>query len=340
MTDIRRDRRKTQFPKTGQVKVRILDAFTYEQKIDHWGHELDPWKPESGRYFFSNPSFGERSPTMIEGHITGIPFFAGRPCFGILTAFLRYRDSVKYVPGRGWQPASRCGNCAAFKQCETVVDRRIKAAPALKAAYDQWLLADGPREIVRDGWRERRVGRLWKELCRVARANPFKSSNDDRILEHYAQLDRELLNKDRDRQAKLRERARKAGEIDEQHEKDLQQAQIRRARRLVDAVVEAKQKGSPRTLSRLPSQSVRETLEVWLGRELLRARKQKPTAAAIARWIEDTGLSNSAATPNALAARVSKDLRRIDSLEHMMRNGEPILPPFDSATEFTYRRTP
>lgn len=316
-------------------KIRVLELMTYEQKLRHWGDEENPWRPEVGRYRFSRPSLGEFRVSMVGGDITSMPKLLGRPCFGILTAYLRFRDAVKWVPRAGMQPATRCGKCPVSTQCADVVKRRINYVPELKRCHDDWLLADGSREIVKTGWRDRRSGVLWRRMCKVALAHPCKSKNDVRVAEHYADKDQSQREADRARQARKREQARRAGAIDHGHERDIERAMLGRAATVVQAINDARKNDYPRALSRMPSESLKEMLEVWLGRELLRARQQKPTAAAIARWVVANKKSNSSANENALAVRVSKDLKRITAFEKMSWNGAILLPPFNQSTEFS-----
>ncbi len=315
-------------------KIMELELLTYEEKIRRWGEDDEPWKPAEGRYKFSKHKTKISRTVMQEGDITRIEPTLALPCLGIITAYLRYRDALKYVKGAGMQPASRCHTCNARQICGNIVRRRIEAYPGLKAAYEGWMIADGPSEINKSGWRDRSAGWHWKKLTRTAAAHPFTSVNDAYVATYYAQRIEAEAAKERDRQRRIREQKRRGGELDAAHEADLTRAMTRRAQRLVVAILDARTTDHNRALSRLPTQSVRELLEVWLGRELLLARKLTPTAAAIARWIVSEGKCNTSGSQAALEVRVRKDLKRIKEFEELEWNGEPILHPFNAATEF------
>ena len=271
---------------------------------------------------------------MIAGNITGMPLIVGRPCFGILTAFLRFRAATKFVKGKGQQPASRCWTCKSKEHCDGVIRRRIEASPAIKGAFHRWLLAEGPSDILKPGW-QGRTGSTWRRLVTACIANPFTSSNVALVAAHYRENDEKLLDADRRRQAMNRKRNAQVGALDPRHLQDLKVAQARRARVLVAAVNEARINRVPKALALLPDQSVRELLDVWLARETLKAQKLQARPSAIARWIVDNRLSNFCANPNALATRVTRDLHRLKTLESHVWNNQPLLAPFDPKTEFS-----
>ena len=313
--------------------IRELDLLTYPEKISHWDGD-DPWTPPEGHYRFNNPEWENRRVSMIAGDVTAMPLIVGRPCFGILTAYLRFRDATKFVNGMGQQPASRCWTCKSRTHCDRVVSRRIEAAPAIKEAFEKWLLMQGPTDILKPGWQSR-SGSAWRRLVAACVAHPFTSTNDALVAAHYLASDEMSLEADRRRQALKRKRNASVGALDPGHVQDLKMAQARRANVLVAAVNQARIDKVPRALALLPNQSVRELLEVWLARETLMAQKLQARPSAIARWIVDHGLSNFCATPNALATRVTRDLERLKNLENHVWNNQPLLAPFDPRTEFS-----
>jgi hypothetical protein len=85
----------------------------------------------------------------------------------------------------------------------------------------------------------------------------------------------------------------------------------------------------PKELVRVPSQSIEDMLDVWLGRETLRLRREKANAPNIARWIVATGRSNRSPNHAALATRVDKDLKRIAMFERIVWDGGMLLAPLD-----------
>lgn len=317
-------------PKT----IRELDLLTYEQKLRHWAGQ-DPWKPKEGRYRFNNTKLEWFSVSHIDGNIrTTIPLI-GRPCFGIITAYLRFRHATKWVQGRGKQPASRCGDhCPFFQDCARVIAWRIASSGKLRDAYSNWLESNGPVQMMNDDSFGCRMP-SWRELCDAAYSAPFTNTNDDFLWIYYERQDAKKLVADQKRQRSKRDRARRAGAIDGGHLRDLENAQKRRAERLVAAVNEARINKLPKRLAMLPNESIRELLEVWLGRELLRARQERVTNAAIARWIIETGRKNASANFAALTTRVSKDLKRIKELEKLSWNGALLIAAFEPKTEFS-----
>lgn len=126
--------------------VRELDLLTYREKIKHWNREDDPWRPPSGSYRFNSKLPEDFRVQLSGGNIVNMPLVVGRPCHGIITAFFRYKDSIKYVKGRGQQPASRCFECRYRSSCERIVRRRIAATPTVRDAFDHWF------EVVPDFW--------------------------------------------------------------------------------------------------------------------------------------------------------------------------------------------
>jgi hypothetical protein len=221
------------------------------------------------------------------------------------------------------------------------VRERINASTVLKSAHEEWLKADGPSKFVRPepDFDHTHAGRQWKRLALVAADAGFTSCNDAAVVEHYERLDREALEDDRRRKAAKRERDRKAGNIDDGHLADLHRAADQR---LLDITLVKIAPRPPREIDKLPGESMQDLRNVWLGREVLRAQRQKCRAPDIARWIEASGLRNVSSTFPALCTRVSKDLRRIEKFERMVWNGKRLLKPFDPKLEYsaTHAATP
>lgn len=314
-----------------KMNTRALDHLSYQQKIRHWMRE-DCWKPGGEQLRFSNPERPGFYARMSNGHIRSMPLLVGRPCFGILTAFLRYKDATKLVKGRGRQPDSRCGSCKLRVDCERVVRNRIHASPELKQAYDDWLLAEGPSSFGQPKWKGSQAERTWGRLCKVAFDVAFRSVNDEAVVEHYQKLDEAAAENERLRQRRLRDKQRREGQLDGAHFFDIQAAAAYRMDDIVDAMTKD---DAPKYLEQLPFNSLIEMMDVWVCREFLHAAgTAKVTAAAIARFIVAMGWRNASSTIGALGTRVGRDLQRIERLEKLPWQGWVLLPPFDPKSEF------
>lgn len=312
------------------MTVRDLDLMTYREKTLHWMRP-DAWKPGGARLRFEQPKRPFRAMTDGAGNITHTPLSVGRPCFGIITALIRYKDAMRLVKGRGKVPSSRCATCKLRASCERVVRERIKSFAPLSAAYDEWLLAEGPSKFDTADFDLTHIGRLWTRIADAAADAGFTSVNDTSLIEHYQKLDRQNLQNDRLRKARIRELARKAGKIDSDHRADLEMAAYSRLTDILDAINDPH---APKTVSQLPIRSLQDMCEVWLGREVLKAEGRKCKAPDIARWIKANGYRSDSATPGALCTRVSKDLERIQRFERLIWNGAPLLTPFNSQEEY------
>ncbi|HEX8583112.1 MAG TPA: hypothetical protein VF680_01720 [Allosphingosinicella sp.] len=319
-------------PAAAGLTVRDLDHLSYPEKIRHWMRE-DAWNPGGIQLRFKNPAIDGFQAVMDRGHVTFQTLLVGRPCFGILTAFLRYKDETKFVKGRGIQPASRCGTCKLRAHCERVVRNRIWASPVLKAAYNEWLLAEGPASFAMAGWRGSSAHRSWGQLCRVAFETVFTSVNDSAVVEQYRRMDEAAQATDRLRKQRSRERRRRAGILDAGHLFDIQVGAACRMDDLVEAITDD---SAPKYLRQLPVKSLIEMMEVWVCREFLAAGMSKVTAPAIARLIERWNWQNDSTTVAALSTRVSKDLARIERFEKMPWMGWVLLPRFDPRAETSW----
>jgi hypothetical protein len=311
------------------TSVRDLDLMSYRERTLHWMRP-DAWNPDGARLRFKRPARAFRAMTDLLGNVSHVPLLVGLPCFGIITAFVRYKDAMRPVKGRGMVPASRCSECKLRQSCERLVKERIKASAPLSTAYDEWLLAEGPSKFDTPDFEQTHVGRLWKRVGEAAADAAFTSSNDAAVIEYYEKLDRDALERDRKRQAANRERDRRKGEIDIDHLSDLEIAANNRVIGIVDAMTDTR---APRELWQLPDQSLKDMRDVWLGREVLRAQRKTCRAPDIARWIDETGRRNNSATFAARCTRVHKDLARIARFERLVWKGAPLLKKFDPRQE-------
>ncbi len=310
--------------------VRELDHFDYLQKLRHWARP-DAWRPGGTKLVFKNPAFRIGNLSMEGGNITRSKPLIGRPCFGIATAFLRYEHATRFVKGRGQIATGRCSSCKSKDACRSVVEKRLRAVPELESAWTDWL-KDGGQNVFTNARFERTPAyRSWSALTRELQKHPFTSVNDLNVSEAYTKQDNDNREKDRQRKARDRRKARRVGEIDDVDLELLRKAAKRRAQKLVGL---RESTDCPRELSRVETKQLTELLQVWLGRESLRVRKMKDNAPSIARWIEETGRSHTSKNHAALSSRVVKDLKRISKWERLLWNDEPLLSPFDRLSEF------
>ena len=283
------------------MTVRDLDLMTYREKTLHWMRP-DAWKPGGARLRFEQPKRPFRASTDTCGNVTYATLLVGRPCFGIITAFVRYKDEMKPVKGRGMVPSSRCATCKVRERCERVVKERIKSFAPLHSAYDEWLRVEGPSKFRTPDFERTHVGRLWKRIGDAAAEADFTSFNDTGLIEHYHKLDRQNLQNDRLRKARARELARKRGKIDGDHRADLEMAANGR---LIDILEAMNDPHAPKAVSQLPIRSLQDMCEVWLGREVLRAEGRRSKAPDIARLIKVNAYRSDSATFGALCTRVT-----------------------------------
>jgi hypothetical protein len=304
---------------------------TYREKTLHWMRP-DCWNPDGARLRFKQPTQSLTVSTDRRGNVTYVrPTVVGRPCFGIVTALVRYKDAMKPVKGKGLLPASRCAECKAREGCERLVNERVSAFAPLSTAYEEWLLAQGPSKFGMRDFEHTHVGRLWKRVGLAAADGPFTSANDAAAVEYYEKLDRDARLRDRRRQAVKRDRARRSGKIDSDHFADLDLAAFVRLGEVLEASLNP---NAPRGLWRLPAKSIEDMCDVWLGREVLKAERKTCRAPDIARWIIANGRRNDSANFAALCTRVSKDLERIGRFERLIWNGAPLLRPFNPDEEY------
>jgi hypothetical protein len=309
--------------------IRGLDHLSYAHKLRHW-LRADAWEPAGNKLRFKNPEVSRSAVLMDGGDVIRMPLLVGRPCFGIATAYLRYRDHTRYVKGRGRLPAGRCHQCNAKDACHYVVFSRLAAHPEIAAARAEWAINDGTTSFNKPNFRQLHVAKLWAKLCRALSRHPFQSSNDKRVVEAYAEADNEALEQDRRRKAAQRIADRAKGIVDEADMAALEQAQrVRRA----DLAIALMHPEAPKALARLPEQSINDLLDVWLGRATLRLRQEKANAPSIARWIVETGRRNQSKNHAALASRVVKDLERIAVLEQTRWERGLLIAPLDEARE-------
>ena len=315
------------------ANIRELDEMNYNDKLRHWNRE-SPWGDENIKFRFNNKIPDNFNVIINKGNIIKMTSLIGRPCFGIVTALLRFGDEKKYIPGRGVVNSSRCGYCKFRTECERVVQKRISASDKISKNYKDWLIARNRIGARKNKSNDIRDSIQWKWLLDALIREPFTNSNDAAVAIYHKNKEDEEREKDRIRKQEARRMGVKAGCLDDVHEQDLMRAMKQRLRRLNNARVDAVRLDKPRTLSRLPMESLRELGGTWYGREYLRLTNQQYGPAAIARYLVRRGWNFDNKKFGALSARVNCDLRRIENFEAMTFEGSPLFPPFDPLTEF------
>lgn len=149
----------------------------YLEKVAHFTRK-DAWQPDGKSLRFSNKPFPNFRALGANGNITTTPLLFGKPCFGVLTAYLRHRDTTRMVKGKGRVPSSRCARCHISEQCKALVHRRVNADDDLNRFYDRWMMNDGPRSFAVGQRLNDDAQIAWDLLCRVAIKKSFKSIND------------------------------------------------------------------------------------------------------------------------------------------------------------------
>jgi len=144
----------------------------------------------------------------------------GRPCFGIIPAFLRESDRRTYfhVP-TGRTRETRCGLCPLYDACRKVCMTRIRALPDVHDAYKGFMVAGGPHALRK----KRECGhylaraafdRIVRLVIQHVKRGGFKSINDDVVLEYYTDRARKRNQLDAEYQCNKRKADNFAGVID------------------------------------------------------------------------------------------------------------------------------
>lgn len=306
------------------MDIRELDLMPYLEKVAHFTRK-DAWQPDGKSLRFTNKQFADFRAAGAHGDVSTTPLLVGKPCFGILTAYLRHRDATRMVKDKGLVPSSRCARCRISEACKDLVRRRVDADEGLTREYKRWMVGDGPRSFAMKQRLNDKAQIAWDSLCRIAIERPFTNINDKALQDHYAKQDEEFLRKDAERNRLARKRNRQIGVLDSQH---IQAIIAAGQDRHISLIVAQLAPDFPKILSKVPQRSLLELRDVWIGREILKAKKSKANSANIARWIVEMGHSNHCSGHAALCTRVSKDLNRIASFEALQWHGGPLIAPF------------
>ncbi|MEP2988465.1 MAG: hypothetical protein ABJN65_15710 [Parasphingorhabdus sp.] len=317
---------------TSRDALEKMDTAEWPQKAIRWAKK----EPTHYREVVARlPNKSEFGPDDVElddfGNITDMPLLIGKPCFGIPTAFLRHggKQSV-YVHRQKKRQPSRCMKCNVRLACEKVCLARIKLIPEMKEAIQSWQ-DKGGRKGLKTPVKYPKCDVAMQKIARLTKENPFQSSNDERVREHYKQKKIDFLEKDRLRKRRARARALKAGRLDDDVLDYFDRCRFYRLNLLRE---ECRRAPLPPKLRHLDAQGMMNTTDVFLERSILLAEHSKVNPSVVAKRLMKKGKANGS-SHNVLRARVSKDLQRIQFLESSrssVRSGN-IWPKFNVTTE-------
>lgn len=310
------------------MSLMLLDLETYDQKIWRF-KDKEPYTHRKRRVSVRNDTPFDIKDVQItaDGHIEKMPELVGKPCFGIITAYLRHGslDNVWHA-GRKKEFASRCGRCLVQKACHFVCEARIEAVPEIRQRRNEWE-AKGGISMFASGRRIRSGRSTWTPLVQAARTHPFTSTNDDGLAALWAIGAEALKAKDAERKRNERKRARAAGIVD---------------RELVRAVVATRKEranllnlarhvpGAPHWITKLADHSAELIASAWAARYLLKTRYKTVSAGKVAKFMAEHNWANGMAH-DSLRARLVDDFKRIDALEKrpISVGGLVLWAPFD-----------
>lgn len=314
---------------TSAAAILRLERMSHAEKLIHWGSK-NPWV---GLRLPSKVTHIPVSHVRIDnnGHITKMPKLIGRPCFGQVTAFLRHGGIQQtWIPRMKKWSNSRCMRCPVRTACEFVVNTRLNATPALRAAYQEWTSMGGRATT----WQAAQPGiamHRYRDLLRILDATvPFSSVNDKVAEAHYDQIEAARLKKDRirNKRARARERDRKiqAGQFDDEVLGALNRERIWRRN---EHRIARSHAGGPR---RLNGTSSHFDALVWLCKTRLELGGKAVNASSVAKELQLLG-EEAERTHNALRSKVAGALGRVALLERTSLPGgsEPIWPKFTQA---------
>ena len=287
-----------------------LEKLSYSQKVALWGKKY-PWE---GLKLPNQTKVTRSSVTVRDGNVVRMPPLAGKPCFGIPTAWLRHGKAVGTMTGKLYQPA-RCTKCLANEGCEKVAEARLGIDDEIREAVASFRMHGGVKAMDEGGTANRAQEKFWK-LDRLLRdRGPYDSINDVFATSYLeTEIDRKKK-KAVDDKRKQRNRAMienlKSQIIDEKLRIHLLHHQIYRVTRyqnFCDTGI------APRSVTTNAIENGRFTADVWLSRVLLQITRQSCTAYSIARHMihvgDDRGLAHA-----SLRDRITQALVRISLLE-------------------------
>lgn len=317
------------------MTLQKLDALSYAGKINAFSAET----PFSHRKRISGNKYMSFKISMVRtefepsevitdgvGNVSAMPPLIGRPCFGIITAYLRHGSMEEiYVRRMRKTRPSRCGRCGVQRACHGLAKERIKSSPILIEKVAEWVKKGGRGMFKSDS--QLRTGKgSWTSLTWNAASISFISSNDMVVMSHSQAKKIEIFAKDRERKRIARKKARQDGIVDA----DLvAQAIVERERRQMYLEAARKNSAAPHWIKRLPDGSAEKIADAWLTQYLLSVarRKTNPNRVASAMQFQNKYRSSN---KDSLRARLAVDLPRVAVLERLALPGstQPVWPAF------------
>lgn len=258
------------------------------------------------------------------GNITAMPELIGRPCFGIVTAFLRYGSKEPVRSKRLRSPVpSRCARCKAGSACGRVAKERIRALDLAHGVLRGWHNKGG-RSVFASLAAMHDARSIWTRIVQAARTAQFTNSNDDIVRSYWDGLEARERARDARRKQVERRKARAEGVIDQDL---MDQVVIERERRSLALTVARLAPRPLHWISKLDDRSANIVASAWAARYLVTAAKKKMSAGRVAKEIIERGWV-SGLTEASLRQRLPRDFERVDTLEKQARAGTQIWEPF------------
>ena len=309
--------------------IEEIERLSHPKKVLHWA-QAKPWK---GLRLKNQTTFEWRQVRMDDkGNITEQPLLIGKPCFGQPIVYARQGQTLKRFDHNGVLRPTRCGRCLVREACHAVCNRRLNVESEIKTIYREFL-AHGGALGLQDKHLKSRVQSIFDRLVkRLIQHGPFTSVNDAKVLKHYddEHEQRKVRDAERQRAARIKKLAR--GTLDKNAIDLLRRHRHYRVillRTLLNSGARL-----PRSLTKIPPQSVEVTADVWLARQILQHTKRKVNASSIAKVMI---LFKPAQYTNygSLRQRTPADLERVDLLERLVLPGtsSPVWPRFNLLQE-------
>lgn len=292
----------------GTMSLEVLDSESYLEKVHRFGLSHPYVDSDQKHVSIRNATYfpSTKVATDGKGNITDMPLLVGKPCFGIITAYLRHGLAHPTIRDERFRsPGTRCGRCRVKHACVSVCKERIGAVPALSKAVAHWYEHGG-----RDQFHTHDMPETWSALIETAARKIYKSSNDKAVshywVSHHARrksADAARKQKEREaaiahyeaRQAQLRKEEHLRRRIEFLHDEKLvswsvveQVFRVRIERAAI--LLHAKQSDcAPSWLRRLSKKSVWLMASVWAARQLriLSGRKCDPWDVANIMYYEN-----------------------------------------------------
>lgn len=313
-----------------QKKLRRLDVESYQEKSLTWSRE----KPvDKGVRISNKASFKpHRVETDGHGNVVDMPPLAGKPCFGIPTAFLRHgRAPAVYVKRlKERVHNSRCDLCNIRKACKKLVGERARylaeTQPEFHSLIHNWIEAGG---LEKGGFAvaHKELGQgAWTRIGHFLQSANFSNSNDAFVAEHWAA---KMSQAQKSEEGRARTFFRTAWKHNRQHDvliEGLDTGRDERLQILDDLLAEH----SPLNYLRwIQPGSAERICAIWWGREFLKLTGQTVNPNRIATCLIEKGraLGKSHAV---LRSDAKRDLKAIQRLEASAKynGGSPKWPKF------------